>query len=118
MLELLLANKSMLNILLIFDCKSANDVTIVGPYLPFNLCRDASHLEAFGLPKENTIVNKIGSDEEDEALVFKDCSDKLDKIDDLNDQFLYLSNLKVFQRILELTRLYKGNLNWGGYYEK
>ena len=110
-LELLLANKSMLNILLIFDCKSANDVTIVGPYLPFNLCRDASHLEAFGLPKENTIVNKIGSDEGNEALVFKDCSDELDKIDDLNDQFLYLSNLKVFQRILELTRLYKGNLN-------
>ena len=100
-LDLLLTNKILLNFLIIIDCKSYNDVTIAGSYLPFNLCREPEHLGSYGLSVENTVVSYPS---EGSRLVFNDVRKDLA---DKEDAFLYLSNKEVFQRILELTRIFQ-----------
>ena len=100
-LDLLLTNKILLNFLIIIDCKSYNDVTIAGSYLPFNLCREPEHLKSYDLSIENTIISYPM---EGSKLVFDDVRHDLATKDDV---FLYLSNKEVFQRILELTRIYQ-----------
>lgn len=100
-LDLLLTNKILLNFLIIIDCKNYNDVTITGSYLPFNLCREPAHLQSYELSLDNTIVSYPV---EGSQLVFDEVRTDLATKE---DTFLYLSNKEVFQRILELTRIFQ-----------
>jgi hypothetical protein len=106
-LDALLTNKFKLSNLIIVDCKSANDICILGQSLSLNLCRNPEHVELFSLPEKTTIVN---SNSGKNYLEMKDYSKKLSELDSNDDKLLYLSSQVLFQRILELYEIYVNSL--------
>lgn len=108
-LDQILCNKEGLNVLLIFDCKSLPSTVLIGQYLQFNICRNSRHLAAYGLVEENTVVNGNTG-----ACYLEYDSDRynaeLPALSGQTEKFIYLSSQKIYQNILELTKLYKSRL--------
>lgn len=100
-LEVLLTNKIKLQVLLVFDCKSYNDVVLSGSNVYFNICRNSKNLESFGLAQESTIVNNDNT-----CLLSWDTYLELKNFDTENEKFLFQSSRPVIQRILETLRVY------------
>lgn len=102
-LEMLLFNKTNLDVLIIVDCKDFNDIVLNGATLQLNLCREPEHLDILHLSKENTIVN--GSQEEYPDLLCWDSVNLAGK--SKAESFMYLSSRKVIQRVLGLSRIFE-----------
>lgn len=64
-LDNLLTNQVGADILIIIDCKGVDDTVVSGQMLQLNLCRDKSHLGAYGLQPSNTIISGDPSIETD-----------------------------------------------------
>lgn len=58
----LLTNQSSPEVLIIVDCKGADDIVLTGQILQLNVCGDRTHLEAYGLKPSNTVVTGDTSD--------------------------------------------------------
>lgn len=101
-LDLLLTNRSDLNVLIIVDCKSANDIVLTGPIMNINLCRKSEHLSIFNLSDKNTVC------------CTKDSYLEWGNYDlngyDLDDKFLFLSSREVFKRILGLIDIFNSTI--------
>lgn len=94
-LNLLLTNKISCGVLIVVDCKSYTKSTVSGADLVYNICRNRNHLRAFGLKKENTIVN--GYDYED-GLVWADYSTDEDFRNE-STRFQFLSSKSIITEI-------------------
>lgn len=103
-MDILLANKLGVDVLLIIDCKDFEDIIVNDCTVQLNACSSAEHLEKFGLLKENTLVC---FEDEEEYLSWDNY-----KIDDLTEQetFLYLSARKAITRVVSLYNLYTNTI--------
>lgn len=99
-LDKLLVNEIGLDILIIVDSKSYDDVVISGAALNFSLCREQKHLPIFGLNEKNTLVNS-GDTDYDLYWGFYD-TEGMDK----NEKMVFLSSRPVIRKILELSRYF------------
>lgn len=101
--DILLTNNSNLDILLVFDHKDLNDFIFTGSYLQFNICRTLKHLEAYGIKRENTIVNFA---DEISREISWDYYPELKEMEDREKRFLFLSSRPVITRIYSLSKFY------------
>lgn len=99
-LDKILTNEVGLDILIIVDSKSYDDIVVSGAALNFNLCREVEHLELFKLSKNNTLVNS-GDTENDLYWGFYDTDDM-----DNNEKMVFLSSRPVIRKILEMSRYF------------
>lgn len=100
-LDILLTNKTGLDILIIVDCKDFDDVVISGASMYLNLCRNPKNIEAYDLRVDNTIVNGL---DDGQHLVwghYDNYSGLLSK----EEQFLFLSSRPVMQTVFDLYKL-------------
>ena len=67
-LDLILTNRSNLDVLIVIDSKSFNDTVLNGSMLNLGVCRNVNHLNLLGLVKDNTVTN---GDDDDEYLCWK-----------------------------------------------
>lgn len=100
-LDILLTNKIGLDILIIVDCKSYDDVVISGSPIYFNLCRNRANLEYYDIRRDNTIVSGC---EDDNYLVWEHY-DIYTQLSSKEERFLFLSSRPVIQSIFDLYRL-------------
>lgn len=98
-IQKLLENKTNLDILIVVDCTSWGEVSIVGDTLFFGLCRDSKLLDAYNLSLVNTFVNDKGSD------LFWDPAEP--KTDDAQLKFEILSNRECVQKFLKFVDMYE-----------
>lgn len=97
--ELLLQNKSGLDILIVLDCKKHPDVILQNSdIIPFNICRSMKDFEVLGLSVNNTICNNS-----DSALSW-DTYDEYTEIENEGDKFIYLSSRPIIRRIYNIVR--------------
>lgn len=95
-LEILLANKLEIDVLLVFDCKGNEDYIINGADLYFDICQNKSDVKALNLDQELTITNsEIG-----EPMSWSYDNRQLKQLDE-RDSLMYLSSLPVIQNILD-----------------
>lgn len=95
-LEILLANKLEIDVLLVFDCKGNEDYVINGADLYFDICQNKSDVKALNLDQELTITNsEIG-----EPMSWSYDTRQLKQLDE-RDSLMYLSSLPVIQNILD-----------------
>lgn len=100
-LDILLTNKIGLDILIIVDCKSYDDVVISGSPIYFNLCRNRANLEYYDISRDNTIVSGY---EDDNYLVWEHYDNYI-QLSSKEERFLFLSSRPVIQSIFDLYRL-------------
>lgn len=103
-LDKILMNEVGLNILIIIDSKSLDDVVVSGTAIHLNLCREEEHLSAFGLNKGNTIVNSgdVDSDFYWGRYNTEGMSNR--------EKMIYLSSRPVIRNVLELSRMFAQSL--------
>lgn len=95
-LEILLANKLEIDVLLIFDCKGNEDYVVNGADLYFDICQNKKDVRALDLDPALTITNSaIG-----EPMSWAYDKRQLKHLDD-TDATMYLSSLPVIQNILD-----------------
>lgn len=95
-LEILLANKLEIDVLLVFDCKGNEDYIINGADLYFDICQNKSDVKALNLDQELTITNsEIG-----EPMSWSYDTRQLKQLDE-RDSLMYLSSLPIIQNILD-----------------
>lgn len=95
-LEILLANKLEIDVLLVFDCKGNEDYIINGADLYFDICQNRSDVKLLGLDPELTITNsRIG-----EPMSWSYSKEQLRYLDE-RDTLMYLSSLPIIQNILD-----------------
>lgn len=104
--DLILTNRVNLEILIVVDCKTIDDDVFLGSYLPFNICREKTHLNVFNLKESNTITN---SSDSKSTLGFSINRDEIFAMEN-EPRFLKLSNLPVFHNILNILELYENSL--------
>lgn len=100
-LDILLTNKTGLDVLIIVDCKAHDDTVISGASMYLNLCRNRDNIEAYDLKIDNTIVN---GEESEDYLVwghYKEYVELMSK----EEKFLFLSSRPVMQTVFDLYRL-------------
>lgn len=100
-LDILLTNKTGLDILIIVDCKSHDDTIVSGASVYINLCRNRNNIMAYDLKADNTIVN---GDEDEEHLVWGHYAE-YDELMSKEERFLFLSSRPVMQTVFDLYRL-------------
>lgn len=100
-MDVLLTNKTGLDILIIVDCKSFDDVIINSASMFLNLCRNRHNLEAYELSKDNTIVNGY----EDSEYLTWDHYEELQNLMSREERFLYLASRPVMKQVFDLYRL-------------
>lgn len=102
-LDILLTNKTGLDVLIIVDCKSHDDTVISGASMYLNLCRNRDNILSYDLQIDNTIVN--GIEEEDAEFLtwghYTEYNDLMSK----EERFLFLSSRPVMQTVFDLYRL-------------
>lgn len=108
-LDILLKNRERVNVLLIFDCKSMQDIVVTGPCLQMNLCCNPEHLEAFHLVADNTIVN-ASDDTYYLPFDYDKYKEEFSKVKDNNDRFIYLSSQKIYRNLLKQTKLFRDSM--------
>lgn len=94
--DLLLSNKSSLDLLLVVDCKSVQDIVLSGSMIQLPICKSPKYFETFSLLPSMT----ISGDSESELYWGK--FKELDKIEHDEDKFLFLSSRPVCQKIYKL----------------
>lgn len=94
--DLLLSNKSSLDLLLVIDCKSVQDIVLSGSMIQLPICRNPKYFETFSLLPSMTI-----SGDPESELYWGDFKE-LDKIEHDEDKFLFLSSRPVCQKIYKL----------------
>lgn len=98
--EKLLLNEVGLDILVVVDSKSFDDIVVAGTPLQFNLCREQKHSSAFGLHESNTILNDSNAPPDLYWTHYE--TDNMGK----NEKFLFLSSQPVIQNILSLSQAF------------
>lgn len=103
-LNILLTNRSSLDMLIIIDCKDHNDEVLSGSFLQFNTCRNKDHLIPLNLIADNTIVNYH---DVENYLCWEDYKELETFSEKEKDKrFLFLSSRELIQKILEMSRLF------------
>lgn len=103
LLDILLQNRTNLDILIIVDNKYYNDIVLSGSMLQLNICRKPKDLDIFKLNKSNTIINDL-----DDSLAdwlrwgHYDMAGLTDE-----ERFLYLSSRPLIGEILNMSRLFE-----------
>ncbi len=100
-LDILLTNKTGLDILIIVDCKSYDDTIVSGASVYLNLCRNRNNIMAYDLKTDNTIVNGA---EDGGHLVWGHYTE-YDELMSKEERFLFLSSRPVMQTVFDLYRL-------------
>lgn len=100
-LDILLTNKTGLDILIIVDCKGFDDTVVSGAQLYFNLCSDVDHVTSYDLNIENTIIN---GKEDDKLLVWGEY-EEIANLTSKEEVFLFLSSRPIMQTIYALYHL-------------
>ena len=93
----LLTNQSSPEVLIIVDCKGADDIVLTGQILQLNVCGDRSHLEAYGLKPSNTIVTGDTSD-----TAYHCWQPTAEALEDPGDTFVVNASTKVMQHLARL----------------
>lgn len=103
-LDKILRNEVGLDILILVDSKSYDDIVVSGTMLSFNLCRETAHLSVFKLNETNTLIN---SGDEDYELYwgFYDTEEM-----DNKEKMVFLSSRPAIRKILELSRYFAQSL--------
>lgn len=103
LLDIVLSNRINLDVLILVDSKDANDTVVSGVNVFWNACTVRDHINALELPTENTIYNdeKSVCEKEEHAWPFSQTVNLSE-----SDEFLYLSNLPIIRKILQIARLY------------
>lgn len=103
-LDKILRNEVGLDILILVDSKSYDDIVVSGTMLSFNLCRETAHLSVFKLNETNTLIN---SEDEDYELYwgFYDTEEM-----DNKEKMVFLSSRPAIRKILELSRYFAQSL--------
>ena len=102
-LDTLLTNRSGLDVLILVDCKRYDDTVFGGSFLQLNMCRNANHLDKYGLIPENTIVNNC----ELTGYMSWDHINNYKSFNTEEERFLYLSSQDVIQNILGLSQIFQ-----------
>lgn len=100
----ILMNETGLDILIVIDSKSLDDTILSEAALYLNLCREVSHLEAFGLYSGNTIVNS--GDRESDFYWGRYNTEGMNN----REKMIYLSSRPVIRNVLELSRAFAQSL--------
>lgn len=103
-LDKILRNEVGLDILILVDSKSYDDIVVSGTMLSFNLCRETAHLSVFKLNETNTLIN---SGDQDYELYwgFYDTEEM-----DNKEKMVFLSSRPAIRKILELSRYFAQSL--------
>lgn len=97
-LDIILSNKTGLDVLILVDSKAQDDVILSGASMYFNLCRNRRNLENYNLVRDNTIVNGI---EDDNYLVWGHY-DQLPRLLSKEEKFLFLASRPVMRTLYDL----------------
>lgn len=97
-LDIILSNKTGLDVLILVDSKAQDDVILSGAQMYFNLCRNRHNLENYNLVRDNTIVNGI---EDDNYLVWEHY-DQLPSLVSKEEKFLFLASRPVMRTLYDL----------------
>ena len=97
-LDIILSNKTGLDVLILVDSKAQDDVILSGASMYFNLCRNRRNLENYNLVRDNTIVNGI---EDDNCLVWGHY-DQLPRLLSKEEKFLFLASRPVMRTLYDL----------------
>lgn len=100
-LDILLTNKTGLDVLILVDCKSMDDTVLNGASVYLNLCRRREDIAAYDLSAENTIVN---GEETEGYLVWGDYPE-LRSMSSKEERFIYLASRPLIQSVVDLVRL-------------
>jgi hypothetical protein len=100
-LDIILNNKTGLDVLVIIDCKSMDDVIMSNASLYLNLCRSSNNVVAYGLDYANTVINGV---EQEDYLVWSHYTE-LSQIDSKETKFLFLASRPVMRTIYDSFRL-------------
>lgn len=106
-LDILLLNKSRLELLIIVDCKNHLDSIITGDCPVFNLCRDKNHIQAFGLREDNTVTSSTRLGESGEGLCWEDVT-QYQEYESGTDKFLTLSTNGAIIQIYNIVKTFYG----------
>lgn len=106
-LDILLLNKSRLELLIIVDFKNHLDSVISGDCPVFNLCRDKKHIDCFGLREDNTIVSPTRLGEVEETLCWEDVT-QYTHFETVQDKFLALSTNGAIIQIYNIVKTFYG----------
>ena len=106
LLDILLTNRSGLDLLIIVDSKDFNDIVLSGSMLQLNTCRNVKHMTPLGLTHENTITNSSDT----EHFLCWHYFPEFSSFQSKEDQFLFLSSQPVIRQILELSKLFEESI--------
>ena len=97
-LDIILSNKTGLDVLILVDSKAQDDVILSGTQMYFNLCRNRHNLENYNLVRDNTIVNGI----EDNNYLVWEHYDQLPSLVSKEEKFLFLASRPVMRTLYDL----------------
>ena len=100
-MDVLLTNKTGLDILIIVDCKAFDDVIINSASMFLNLCRNRQNLDAYDISRDNTIVNGY----DDPNYLVWGHYEELQTLMSREERFLYLASRPVMRQVFDLYRL-------------